>query len=72
MFNFERYQNHSNARDTAKKQIKKLQEKVKKLHLAKKYPVSELEFFEECAKEVIACRQVLKWTYVTDYYARDL
>ena len=32
----------------------------------------ELEFFEECAKEVIACRQVLKWTYVTDYYAREL
>lgn len=34
--------------------------------------MNELEFFEDCAKEVIACRQVLKYTYVVDYYARNL
>ena len=64
--------NHSNARDIAIKQMKKIEHNVKELHGAKKYPMKELDFFEETAKEVIACRQVLKWTYVTDYYARDL
>lgn len=72
MYNFERYVNHSKSRDIAKKQIKKIRQNVQKLHEVKQYPMMELEFFEECAKEVIACRQVLKWTYVTDYYARDL
>lgn len=72
MYNFERYTNHSKSRDIAIKQIDKLNENVKKLHEIKKYPMNELAFFEECAKEIIACRQVLKWTYVTDFYARDL
>ena len=34
--------------------------------------MSELQFFEDCASRIIECRQVLKWTYVIDFYARHL
>ena len=39
------------------------------LHEVKKYPASELEFFNEGSECVIKCRQVLKWSYCVGYYA---
>ena len=43
-----------------------------KLHNVKNYPIRELEFLEECFKQVNTCRKVLKWTHVAFYYAIDL
>jgi len=37
------------------------------LNEVKKYPYSELNFFEETSDEIIKCRQVLKWTYVVSF-----
>ena len=68
MFHYERHRNHSKSRQTAMKQIAKLQESKALLHNEKNYPVSELEFFDETAKCIIQCRQVLKWTYVVGYF----
>lgn len=56
MFAFDRFTNHSKSRDICKKQIEGIRKKVKKLNEIKAYPMSELEFFEECAREIIACR----------------
>lgn len=72
MFYFERYSNHSKSRDIAKKQVATIKVRMQQLHKEKNYPFKELEFMEECANEVIYCRQVLKWTYVTNFYAKDL
>ena len=42
---------------------------MKSLNEIKNYPAGELPFFEDCAIEIIKCRQVLKWTYVVSYFA---
>ena len=72
MYNYERWQNHSKSRDICIQQRKGIEEKVRALHEIKQYPMSELQFFEDCASRIIECRQVLKWTYVIDFYARHL
>ena len=46
---------------------------MKLLNEVKNYPNAELTFFEDCANEIVRCRQVLKWAYVFEYYAiKDL
>lgn len=64
--------NHSKSREICKKQLARIKDVVEQLHEVKQYPMSELYFLEECVNEIMACRQVLKYTYVIDYYARDL
>lgn len=68
-FYFERFYNHQNSIKICIKQKDKLKEKCRLLHEVKKYPSKDLEFFEECADQVIQCRQVLKYTYVVGYFA---
>ena len=71
MFFFERYNNHDRAEKLARKLKPKSQEKVKKLHDEKFYPISELTFLEDAIEEVISCRLVLKYTCVYGYYLED-
>lgn len=44
---------------------------IEVLHNEKKYPSSELEFFERAAKAIIDCRRVLSWTYSMLYFEND-
>ena len=67
-FHFERYTNHSKAGDLMKNQIPNLREVTEKMHEIKNYPVSETAFLEDCAKTIIECRQILKWTYPVGFY----
>lgn len=48
--------------------MQKLTKNAELLNNVKNYPASELVFFEDCAKEIIKCRQVLSYTYVVDYF----
>ena len=68
---FERYSDHEKSKETCKKQMVSIRDKAKTLHEVKQYPSSELLFFEDCANEIIKCRQVLKWTYPVSYYALE-
>jgi len=72
MFAMERFIAHSKSRDYALEKIKDLNQKALMLHEVMNYPINELEFFEDCAKEIATCRQVIKWTYVLDYYTVNL
>ena len=41
------------------------------LHEIKKYPAEELQFFKDCGQIILKCRQVLKWTYVVNFYSQQ-
>jgi len=71
-FYYERYSNHQKSKEICRKQIGRFKEGSQKLFKVKNYPASELAFFEESAAEIIACRQVLKWTYATGYFVEEV
>ena len=48
-----------------------MKENVDLLHSLKNYPADELEFMEKCAHIVLKCRQVLKWTWVINYFSQQ-
>lgn len=73
-FHWERFNNHHKSRNLCIKQLAKLKEPkgvIEVLHIEKKYPSSELEFFERAAKAIIDCRKVLQWTYCMLFMEHD-
>lgn len=56
IFHYERFNNHAKSGQLVKKQIIKIKKNATLLHEVKNYPNSELNFFEECSKEIYKCR----------------
>lgn len=52
IFHYERFNNHAKSGQLVKKQMVKIKKSARLLHDVKNYPDSELNFFEECSKEI--------------------
>ena len=70
-FHYERWHNHQRSLDICLKQKEGISQKVQILHDVKNNPSLDLEFFEQCADQVIQCRYVLKWSYVVGFFANE-
>ena len=69
LFHFERFMNHQKAANLARKDlVEKFPSFVSILHDRFALSVNEVEFIKDALTQVVACRQVLKWTYVYAYY----
>lgn len=52
IFHYERFNNHFKSGQLVKKQMIKIKKSAHLLHEVKNYPNSELNFFEDCSKEI--------------------
>jgi len=72
IFYFERFNNHHNSLKSAKLLAPTIEQNILNLHKQKQYPIQELDFLREGLATVIECRRVLKWTYASGYYTKDI
>lgn len=69
---FDRWEAHGVSRGQAVKDLEKLKsEQIKKLCDVQEQVGSHMEFLVEAWKQIIKCRQILRWTYAHRYFLPD-
>lgn len=69
---YQRYHNHAHARKFARAQIAKAETRMAELHRQRKEATwMDVQFLVDATRQVLACRQVLQYTYIYGYYCSE-